>query len=160
MSQMWPIIQEVQSLCVTNLVPATVDAVYLGVAGEQRQIALKDYPYLAIDDGGEETIETAAMGYQVKQYNVVFELGVREPEEDSALEELLVRWDALEDLIFNHNNRFLVHSGARVAEGIEDWPNVEQGLSTAGTNVATAWRWRRSAVPYRLGFCRGGYHSP
>lgn len=157
---MWGVIQEVQDLCVTNLVPATVDAVYLGVSGEQRQIALKDYPYLAIDDGGEETIETIVMTHQVKQYNVVFEIGVREPEEESALQELLSRWEALEDLIFNHNNRWLAHSGVRVAEGIENFPAVETGLSTAGTTVSTAWRWRRSAVPYRLGFCRGGYHSP
>jgi len=157
---MWGIIQEVRDLCVTNLVSGTVDAVYLGIAGEQRQVHLKDFPYLIIDDGGEDTISTAVMGHQVKQYNVIFEIGVRWGEEEDALQQLLTRWEALEDLIFHADNRYLVRSGARIAEGIETWPSVEGGENTSGTNVATPWKWRRSSVPYRLGFCRGGYHTP
>jgi hypothetical protein len=155
------VITEVRDLLNATLVAAgTIDSVYLGIVDDERMVALKDYPFIAIDDGGEEPIDTVVMVQQVKQYNVQIQLGVRELSPEDALLAIIPIWDDLEDVIYHRDNRMLVNAGARIAEGIENFGTVEAGEMTAGTTVANAWKWRKSVIPYRMSFCRGGYHSP
>lgn len=157
---MLAIIQELDTLCTANLVPTSVDKVYQGINDEDRQVLTHDNPYLILDDGGEPKIDTVVMGQQVKQYDVIFKLVVRRMKIEDALADLLTAWIALEDLIFLPENRFIERANVRVSEELERFPDVEASLMEVGGDNAPCWRFRRSVVPYRLGFCRGGFHTP
>jgi hypothetical protein len=154
------VIRSLKTLCENEVRDAAgiVEEVYVGVSDDQRQIIINDYPYLIIDDGGEVTIETGVNAMQVKNYQVIFELGIRGLDIEPALLDLLDRWERFEEIIFHPDNRRIEYNGEMVAEAIDSFSNVEVGYMTAGDNEARPWRYRRATIPYRLGICRGGYH--
>ena len=153
------LIQSLKTLCETQVRDAgIVEAVYLGVSDDQRQVILNDYPYLIIDDLGETTLETIVNAMQVKNYQVRFEIGIRDLDIEDALLDLLQRWEQFEAVILHPDNRRFEVGGDLVAEAIDTFGNVEVGYMTAGDNEARPWRYRRMTIPYRLGICRGGLH--
>ena len=154
------LVQSLKTLCENEVRDAEniVEQVYVGVSGDQRQVIINDYPYLIIDDGGETTVETGVNAMQVKNYQIVYELGVRGLTIEDSLLDLLDRWERLEWILFHPDNRRFDVAGELVAEAIDSFSNVEVGYMTAGDNEARTWRYRRAVIPYRLGICRGGYH--
>lgn len=84
---------------------ATGVTVFKGLRQDPTQVAFTQYPYIAIDDGGERIEANPAGETQTRFFSVLLEVGYFDVEEESALDGMLDFFDKVKAEIERIDNR-------------------------------------------------------
>ena len=142
----------------TELVPATLGAIYFGILGQERNALLSDYDLLLMGAAGEgPNLGEHPSSTECKVMHVRFELYVRCLDPDDAESTVIEKWGTLQDALYNPDYRRVENPpGTILAETIGQWFGVEDGY-TGGEDMPL-WRTRGGTVDYRVAVERFGYH--
>lgn len=149
------LLQTIEARLTATLVPATVGKIYLGISGNERQALVSDYDLLIMDAANEDPIlGENTSSTEAKIMHVRFDLLRRGLETEDVLIDTLDKWETISDAIYDYNFRRVEAGGVILAETINDFFSVQDGL--IGGDDFPLWRTRGATVDYRMAVTRLG----
>lgn len=133
-----------EKIRVTLVGAGTFASVRMGLDDDPNRVPLPDWPYVALEDDGENKEDTEGWEVKDKIFRVRLEVGVRKTTSEQALEDILAnRWDPLEAFILQEYQ--LIEAGVALTDDL-GFDEVTAGYFEDNP----AWRFREGVLSYKI----------